>query len=353
MNILDRYIFRTVLGTTLAVLAVLLVLDTFFNLLNELEDLDAGYNLAAIVRYLLLTLPSRIYETLPVALLVGGLLGMGALASHSELIVMRGAGLSLLRLVGAALTAGLVLSLLVTLLGEYIAVPTERLAKEQRFAAQTGNGALYPGYGFWARDGDNLINIGTALPGPVLVDITIYSLDNQAQLAAIAHAQRARYENGQWLLEDVQRRVIRPESVTATEMPQIAWDSVITPRTLDVLAADPGDLAMRELLTYIGYLRDNGLDTRRYQLVFWTKALAPLANLSMLFIAMPFAFSRQRMVGVGQRLVIGILLGLAFFLFNRMLGNVVLLYGIPPLVGAALPMLLFYAAGTAALGRLR
>ena len=110
---------------------------------------------------------------------------------------------------------------------------------------------------------------------------------------------------------------------------------------------------MRELLTYIAYLEDNGLDTRRYQLAFWTKLLAPLANLSMLFIAMPFAFGRQRSAGMGQRLVIGILLGLAFFLLNRMLGNIVLLYDFPPIIGAALPMMLFYGAGALALSRLR
>ncbi len=353
MSLLDRYIFRTVLATSLVVLLVLLVLDTFFNLLTELEDLSASYDLAAIVRYLALTLPSRVYETLPVALLVGGLLGMGTLASHSELIVMRGAGRSVLRLVAAALSAGLVLSLLVALLGEYIAPETERLAKERRFADRVGQDILYRGADFWVRDGDYLVSIGTALPGPILVNIVAFQLDQQSQLEAVIRAQRARYQDGRWLLEGIEQQLIRPEAITRTLVPEIAWESVITPQTLEVLTADPGDLAIGELLTYIDYLRDNGLDTRRYELSFWTKVLAPLANLSMLFIAMPFAFSRQRSMGMGQRLVIGILLGLAFYLANRMLGNIVLLYGFPPIVGAALPMLLFYAVGTLALTRLR
>jgi lipopolysaccharide export system permease protein len=278
---------------------------------------------------------------------------MGALATHSELIVMRGAGLSLLRLVGGAMGAGLVLSLLVTLIGEYIAPASERLAKTHSFAARTGHEVLYRGYDFWARDGNFLISIGAAEPGPVLIDIWAYQLDDQGQLVAVAYARRARYQEGRWLLEEIEQRTIRPDAITRTEIPKIAWESVITPRTLEVLTADPEDLAMRELLTYIDYLEDNGLDTRRYQLAFWTKLLAPLANLSMLFIAMPFAFGRQRSAGMGQRLVIGILLGLAFFLLNRMLGNIVLLYDFPPIIGAALPMVLFYGAGALALSRLR
>jgi lipopolysaccharide export system permease protein len=50
----------------------------------------------------------------------------------------------------------------------------------------------------------------------------------------------------------------------------------------------------------------------------------------MLVIAMPFVFGPQRTAGVGQRLLIGLLLGLTFFLINYLLGNVVLLYGYPP-----------------------
>lgn len=353
MMLLDRYIFRTVFTTTLVVLAALLVLDTFFNLLNELEDISENYGLRAILQYLLLSMPNQVYEILPVALLVGGLLGMGSLATHSELIVMRGAGRSLLRLVGAALSAGLVLSVLVTLIGEYIAPASERLAKVHSFAVRTGHEVMYRGYNFWARDGDYLISIGAAEPGPTLIDIAAYQLDEQGQLLSVAYAQRARYRDGSWLLEGIEQRTIRPEAITRTELTEIAWDSVITPQTLEVLTADPDDLAMRELLTYIAYLEDNGLDTRRHQLAFWTKALAPLANLSMLFIAMPFAFTRQRSAGMGQRLVIGILLGLAFFLLNRMLGNIVLLYNFPPIIGAALPMVLFYGAGALALSRLR
>ncbi len=353
MSILDRYIFKTVLSTILLVLTALVVLNSFFGMLHELKDLSAGYNLLQIGRYMLLTLPSRTYDTLPVALLVGGLLGMGSLANHSELIVMRSAGRSLLRVVAAALLAGLLISLVIAVIGEFVAPMAQRLAREDRFVAQTGHHMLIPGYGFWARDGNNMIRIGTALPGPTLVDIDIYSLDKNDQLAMVTHAKRARYRNHQWLLEGVRRIAIRPQAITTTAAPKIAWNSVITPQTLRVLAADPSDLAMRDLLTYIDYLRDNGLDPKHYELAFWTKALAPLANLSMLLIAMPFAFTRQRAGGVGQRLVVGILLGLAFFLLNRMLGNVVLLYGFPPVIGAALPMLLFYAAGLLGLRRVR
>lgn len=354
MNLLDRYIFRTVLGTTLVVLMVLLVLDTFFSLLDELGRTGTGhYDLNAVLYYLLLGIPGQTYETLPVALLVGGLLGMGALANHSELVVMRSAGRSVLRIVGSALQAGLVMSLVALLLGEFLAPYTDRLAKEHRFTARTGSAALYPGYSFWARDGADIVGIGTILPGPILVDIAIYRLEEATKLSTLTHAQRAHYAEGRWHLQEVSERRITPDRIHVTHREQAEWRSVVTPHTLEVLAADPNDLAMREMLTYIEYLQDNGLDTRRYELAFWIKVVAPLANLAMLFIAMPFAFGQQRAVSMGQRLVVGILIGLLFYLANRMLGNVVLLYGLPPLLGACLPMLLLYGIGVIALSRVR
>ena len=145
MKILDRYIFRTVATTTLIALLVLLLLEFFLSLLIELEDVGKGrYDFLAAFRYLLLIQPQRLYELFPLALLVGGLLGMGALASGSELIVMRAAGLSLTRLAGSALQAGLLLSLTVLALGEFVAPPLEQAAYEQRAAAKNKPGRLPP-----------------------------------------------------------------------------------------------------------------------------------------------------------------------------------------------------------------
>ncbi|MFO1349458.1 MAG: LPS export ABC transporter permease LptG [Gammaproteobacteria bacterium] len=353
-SIIDRYLFRTILTTILIALFIMVVLNTFFNFINELENYDEGrYGLTAVFQYLFLTLPRRVYETLPVALLVGGLLGMGGLANSSELVIMRATGWSKLRLSGSALRAGLVLSILALLLGEFIAPYTERIANEQRFRAQSGNAAVHSGHGFWARDGDYFVNIGAILPGPQLIDITIFEVDRDAELKSITQAANASFREGQWLLNNVRRNRIKADAVLTDSVPQIIWSSVIGPDTLKVLAADPIDLSMRDLLTYIEYLHSNALDGRIYELAFWTKAIAPFTHLSLLLLVMPFAFGAQRSIGMGQRLLIGALLGLAFFLINRMLGNLVLLYNFQPWLGASLPTVLFYVIGASALHRQR
>lgn len=354
MNRIDRYIFKTVASTALIGILVLLVLETFLELLAQMEDVGRGnYDIPIMIEYLLLTLPRRTYETFPMALLLGGLLGMGTLANGSELIVMRAAGLSKLRLVGAALKAGFILSLLALVLGEFIAPYTEQKAQELRSNAIAEAITIRGGKGFWAKDGNRFISVQAMMPGIRLVDIHVYEVDKNANLILMGYAQGARYSRGHWILDGVSRSTIRPDRVITEHLISTAVDSVISPAMLKVLAADPQDLSIRDLLIYIDYLQTNGLDTKPYQLAFWTKVIAPFSNLAMLFIAMPFVFGSQRIAGTGQRLTIGVLLGLLFYLGNRMVGNVVLLYGYPPFLGAALPTLLFFAAGMYALHRIR
>ncbi|MEE4376031.1 MAG: LPS export ABC transporter permease LptG [Candidatus Competibacteraceae bacterium] len=354
MTRIDRYIFKTVVGATLAALLVLLVMEAFFGLLSELEDLGEGnYTLLAILQHVALTMPRRSYETFPMALLLGGLLGMGALAQNSELVVMRGAGVSLLRLTRAALQAGLFLGIIALFIGEFVAPVTERSAQLLHAVAKYEERTILKGRGFWARDGNQIINVRAVLPGDKLVDVTLYELGENAELISLSHAQGARYQAGHWILDGITRSNLSTDPVTTHTLVSLSVDWGLNPDLLEVLAMDPEDLAMRNLSTYIDYLRDNGLDARHYELAFWVKAFTPLTNLGMLFIALPFVFGPQRTAGVGQRLLIGVLLGLLFYLLNRLLGNVVLLYNYPPLLGALLPTLFFFGAGTYALRRLR
>ncbi|MDX1656827.1 MAG: LPS export ABC transporter permease LptG, partial [Candidatus Competibacteraceae bacterium] len=313
MKLVDRYIFTTVLGACLVALVVLLGLETFLTLLAELGEVGEGdYGIVQVLEYLLLSMPQRAYTIFPMALLLGGLLGMGGLAQSGELVAMRASGVSLLRLVWAALKAGLVMTLLGVLLGEFLAPELAQKAEERRAVAKSESVAIRAGRGFWARDGDNFVHVRAVLPGVRLSRIRIFELGPEAELRSVTEAASARFEAGRWRLEGVSQSIIGPESVAGQVLETISWESVIDPGMLEVLATDPRDLSLRELLVYINYLKSNGLEPGPHQLAFWTKALGPISSLAMLFIAMPFVFAPQRTTTAGQRLVVGIFLGLLF-----------------------------------------
>ena len=95
---MDRYIGRTVVLTSAVVLLAFVGLTTVFNLVDELRGESGDYQFAEALWYVTLTTPRRIYELLPYVVFLGALIGLGSLASHSEIVVLRSAGVSVQRI---------------------------------------------------------------------------------------------------------------------------------------------------------------------------------------------------------------------------------------------------------------
>src|SRR5215207_9167300 len=176
MGKLDRYIGTQVFFAILVVLGVIVGLALLFAFIDELGDVDAAYNLAEAGYYVLLTTPRRIYEMLPMAALIGCLIGLGSLASSSELTVMRAAGVSLGRIVWAVMKPMLALLLVSILIGEYLAPYSENLAQAGRAMAQGGGEAQSAKRGLWHRQGEEFVHINAVQPNGVLFGVTRYRL---------------------------------------------------------------------------------------------------------------------------------------------------------------------------------
>ena len=106
---LDRYIGSSVFMAILAVLGIILGLATLFAFIDEMGEVSDTYTLVDVLSYVLLTAPRRLYDMLPMAALIGCLIGLGSLASNSELTIMRAAGVSIGRIVWAVMKPMLLL----------------------------------------------------------------------------------------------------------------------------------------------------------------------------------------------------------------------------------------------------
>ena len=353
MKILDRYIAVTIIVSTLLALLVLLVLDGFFSFVTEIGNIGRGqYGLPQALLFVLLTLPNRASEMMPMATVLGALLGLGALANHSELVAIRAAGISTQRIVWSALRAGLMVVVAAIVVGEFIAPPSEQYAQRMRALAESQHIVWQSDDGFWARDGMNFVNIKQILPGGRLNGIDIYQFDPDHRLREATYARTAIYMDKKWWLQGVKQSYIGKDGVVTREQGNVTWDALLSPDVLKVVIVNPGDLSIWELQKYITYLRDNGLDAKSYQLALWNKLIAPLTTLVMLLFAVPFAFGPLRSAGSGQRIVVGVLIGVGFYLFSQILGHLGQVYGLNPLFSAAFPPLLFFGAGVVALYKL-
>lgn len=353
MTTLDRYLAVHVIWGALLTLCVLLALFTFVALIDELGDVGKGeYTVLRAFEYMLLTLPQRAFLLFPFAALVGTLVGLGALSVSSELTVMRASGLSAARISAAVLAAGLMLAIISMLIGEFIAPFSERLAHERRSVAISSQIEVNTNYGFWVRDGSSFVNIRRTLPGNRAEGVYIYEFDADQRLRVATFARKARYEGGRWMLEDIRQSEIFEHRVVSREIDQAIWEAMFKPGLVDVVAVKPESLSAIGLYRYMGYLRDNELSTARFERALWTKIIYPVATVVMIFFALPMVLGVLRSAGVGQRVLVGSLVGMAFHVINQISGDVGLVYGLSPFLSAVLPTLVFLAIGAAMMRKL-
>ncbi|MET0090867.1 MAG: LPS export ABC transporter permease LptG [Candidatus Thiodiazotropha sp.] len=341
ISLFDRYIGRAVLLPILGVMALLLVLIGFFEVVTELEDVERGYTAAMAYTYVLLGLPRFCYELFPVATLLGSLIGLGMLAGNSELMAMRAAGVSIGSIVLSVLKAGLVVLCLVVWLGEYLAPLAEQQAQRMKTEALSDQVSLNTRYGFWSRDGRAFVNIRQVLPDTQLADLSLYEYDDQDRLKRAIHAQRASHGATGWIMQDVTLSEFSDDRIQVQTLPQMPWKTQLEPKSLDVLTVKPHMLAAWDLWRYIDYLKRNGQAAVSYEVAFWGKLAAPLVTLVMLLLSIPFVFGSLRSVSVGQRVFVGAMLGIVFYLLNRAFSYIAVVYSMNALVATLLPLLLF------------
>ncbi len=342
MKILDRHIGRAVAGGTAIVMLVLLALESFFAFAQELGDVGQGsYTVGAAAKFVLLAIPGSLYQLFPMAALLGTILGLGALAAQSELIVVRAAGVSLLRIAGSVMRVGVLMMMLATFIGELAAPPAEQLAQRSRAIAKTDRISLKTGTsnGYWARDGRSYINIREVLPGGRLGGIYIYDLDARHRLRMATYAERAAYEDGRWQLENLAQSLIGEDKVTTRYTRRAPWETLLSPALIDVVVVRPESLSAYGLHEYVDYLEENGLTASRYELAFWFKVFQPIATGVMVLLAIPFVFGLLRSGSLGHRIVVGTLAGFGFHLFSRVFGHVSVVFDLSPFLGASLPTL--------------
>jgi lipopolysaccharide export system permease protein len=354
VKLLDRYLGRVVVAGTLLALCILVSVDAFVDFIDEMEDVEAhGYTIWRAAYKILLTLPQGSYEFFPTAALLGGLLGLGNLAAHNELVALRAAGVSIARIIGSVLKTGVVMMLVAIFIGEVVAPVTQQWAQNVRRGAQTANTSLITEEGLWAKDGERFININQILPGLRLGDVRVYVVDERQRLVESTFASSAVFRNGRWVLQNVRRSRVSHARVVTESKPREIWPRLLAPELFRVIAVEPEYMSAWRLARYIAYLKQNHLAAERYELAFWTRFTTPLSSLVMLLLATPFVFGSLRTGGAGQRLFIGILIGLAFHLFNRAFNHLALVYGLDPWLGAVLPLCVFLVIGVAAIARMR
>lgn len=354
MNILEKYVGRSVAGAVLSVVTVLMVLYTLMGFVNEFDQIGKHqYTMWHALGYSLLRLPERLYQLFPLATLLGTMIGLGALSRNSELVVIRSSGVTLSRLIIAIMKTAFILTALAVFIGEVIAPPIQQYANLKRIKAINKEISLNTEYGLWARDGKTFIHVRRVTNEGQLQGITLYQFDDKQNLNSVIRARTANHENNQWILKQVVKTQIARNKISKQHLKEMPWKSLLDPELVNVVSVTPEMLPIWKLRSYISYLQENGLDASQYELAYWGKLIMPLTILAMVLIAIPFIFVSQRQTPIGKQILIGFLVGISFFILSKLAGQMGVVYQMPALLVVSLPTILVIAIALMMLRRVR
>ena len=382
MKSIRKLIYGETLASIAAVTLGFLALFLFFDLVDELQSLGRGnpleggvYQLRHALLFVTLLLPSRLYELLPISVLIGTIIVMARLAQSSEYTILRTSGLGPWRALRILLTLGSFFVLFSFLVGDYVAPAADRAS--QLLKARYQSRVMVGQTGAWLREKTDLssfvVNVKSLSPENAMLSVQIYEFNGRNQVMSVTKAERARFGQGEaWELEGVLRTEFSAPThqVDATraavesgeagprsdlriqrlKADTLSWPTQITAEMVSVALLRPDRMRTIDLFTYIRHLEANGQTAQRYEIEFWKKVFYPLSCLVMVVLALPFAYLNMRSGGIATYVFGGVMIGISFFLLNNVFGYIGNLSNWQPWFAAAAPGLLYSAISLTAFG---
>jgi len=368
MRTARRYLALEIYRASTVMLLALVGLFTFFAFIGELDSVGIRLSLLNLLYLQVLALPTQVYELLPIALLIGAILALAGLAQRHELVILRVSGVSGMTLLGMLWIITLPIMLIAYALSEVVMPATEMQSSEAtlNLLGKAGGGRMHSGYWFKEVDDaghDRIINIESLGFGGSVANITLYEFGPGQELLRFSQSPQGRFADGQLILDQLVETAVtlhaasdlgdgQIPSAPMTRLERVAQRTLattLTPERLIARILTPERMAIPDLLDYIQYLDGNHLQTERQVVALWRKLAYPFLLPVMMTIAAPIAFMQTRRGGVGNKVLIGILLGVGFYMLNQLMLNVGLLSHWMPWVTALTPNLIALALALGAL----
>ena len=338
MTLLERYIAIATLKALVLVAAGMTFLFSLLEFIEQLHDVGKGhYRLVDAGVYVLLTAPARLLQLMPAAMLFACLFALGGLAARSELTAMRAAGVSPGRIVGAVFKLAGVALVALFLLAQFVIPPAQQLAQTQRASRLSTVDAVRSNGSFWAAGDHQFLNVRRFADANFPIDIYLYEFAASGELQSLIQADRAEVRpDGTWLLEGVSRK--RYGGTLDTErLASLVWHSFLRPRQASLLMLPADSMQPLDLYRYVRDLERRHQPAARYTQELWAKVAIPLAMAAMILIAVPFAFGPPRTQSIGQRVMLGTMIGMIFALIQQITTYLGQLLNLSPALTATAP----------------
>ncbi len=342
MKILTKYVIKEILGPLFFGFFAFTSIFAGVIFLELLRSADKyHFTVFYIIKLLVLRMPEYMLQAAPIAVLLGALLGLGNLTSHSETIAMRAGGLTYAKLAYPVVLIGLVVSIGGILLNEYV-VPNALRTYEsmKQSATKEVSSTIYHFYKDFY-DGDNLKKLVYAdryePKSKELFGVSIQEFDH-GTLTRTIEASKMYWRGQNWFFSQGRIYEYFPDNFypIIVKKGQVKYDLSLTPSDIEQLKDDPDNKSISELSQYIKRFAHQGSEKRGLLVDLHLKFSIPLASLILALLGTPLALRPQRRsnaAGFGLCIIFILVWYIFMGLGTYMARNGV----ISPFVGAWLP----------------
>lgn len=292
------------------IIALVESLDTWrFNYLSERNGVHVAV-LAIVFNAIKWTI-----KTLPVAVLMGAILGLIDLKAKRELTVIKASGISIWRVVRAPAIGLILVSLLISLGAETLSTQVNRQINPTPPGAAA---LLVPRGEIWLEQrsqGAHYVMMATNMQpgGGELGNVTVFRLDGHTDIRV--EAERALLQNGQWVLENA--RILSADSPPRIEE-SYSLPTNSTAAELELKLSSTEDMTFFELAALL-QAGVSDVMVRAAATMRLIKLLAlPLVLTGSLLIAFAFTAGYRRSDKYGPAVLYGIVLGFVVFVITEM-----------------------------------
>lgn len=343
MSVLSVYIFKRVFwasGLSALGFISLFVFFDFIQLIGSGVSTEIGLSKTIIT--VALGAPDRLYELLPLSMLIGSLLAMFTLSQSSEYVVMRTSGLSTLRSSLLLCLAGLIYAVGAFLIGEFLVPQTNRLVAEMNLKSSSERTVFKSNRsGYWLKDQSNFVNFQEINNPGSISRISIFTFDQASKTLALeTRARQADYdgESG-WMLSGVHQILFEPNGVVVERKKNKKWNTKLSPDNLKLLLSEKEQMSFFEHLAYVNHLKASGQKFSVVEAELWEKISHPSLIVVLALFGLSITQTESRSRSMGRVLLIGVFIGVGLYFLNKFFVSVGSINNWPPSVYTFIPTL--------------
>ena len=341
MNIIDLYLFKSIFRATLIVGFVFASLSLFVDFVSQSDDIGIGsYGVYQAIQYTLMKLPSSLITFIPIMVLIGSLVALGNLGKNSELIVLMSSGFSFFRLSLSVFFSGVLLALIFSGSGEYISSPLERYADQFRTKNKFNIETLGDSGGFWVIDESKIININFVKENNSFGEVTIFEIDENFAIQKISQASSAGIDDfNQWILSNLSETLFSDIGIESNFSRYQIERTDLDRDLVSLSVTDSDELNVIELSRFIDYLENNNLDTKTYATALHNRLASFLIIPILALLALQMSVGSQRKRGSGFRILMGMIIGLVYFIAQNTILESSQIFEIRPEIIGYIPLI--------------